>query len=150
MQSIIHMTVEFHNFAVIKATTMPEWKKQGDKINFSKMHHFWRVTVALQLDNFQLLRTSLKDRISNYCLKFKLSRIALRVSKLEWRFNVHTPLCERYSAFNGISHKKMFAIFLPNQREFYQIILSRSQGRSPNKSLVKNSNVIWDQAFSKD
>ena len=27
------------------------------------------------------------------------------------------PLCERYSAFNGISHKIKFAIFLPNWKE---------------------------------
>ena len=29
-------------------------------------------------------------------------------------FYAHTPFCELFSAFNGISHKKSFAIFLPN------------------------------------
>ena len=36
VQSIIHMTVEIHVFAVKNATTMPWWKKQGGKINFPK------------------------------------------------------------------------------------------------------------------
>ena len=52
VQSIIHMTIEFHVFAVINATIMPPWKRQGGKINFSKTHHFWCVTVALRMDNF--------------------------------------------------------------------------------------------------
>ena len=34
------MAVEFHGFTVINATKMPQWKKQGGKINFSKVDHF--------------------------------------------------------------------------------------------------------------
>ena len=33
-------------------------------------------------------------------------------------FYVHTSFCELNSAFNGISHKKLFAVFLPSRREF--------------------------------
>ena len=38
--SIIHVTFEFHNFAVINATTTPNERGLGGKINFYKRHHF--------------------------------------------------------------------------------------------------------------
>ena len=58
----------------------------------------------------------------------------------------------RPGAFNGISHNKLFAIFFskPMVFFFYQIILSHTQGTTPNKSMVKKSNVINDKAFSRD
>ena len=48
-----------------------------------------------------------------------------------------TPFCEFYSAFHGISHYKLFAIFLPNCWNLYQIILSHTLDRGPNESLIK-------------
>ena len=52
LQSIIHMTDEFLGFTVINATTMPQWKKQGGKINFSKMHHFWMCYCSFAIGHF--------------------------------------------------------------------------------------------------
>ena len=52
LQSIIHMTVEFHVFTVKNATTMPQWKKQGGKINFSKVHHFWMCYCSFASGHF--------------------------------------------------------------------------------------------------
>ena len=52
VQLFIHMTVEFHVFAVINATTMPEMKEARGQNNLFQNASLRRVTVALRLDNF--------------------------------------------------------------------------------------------------
>ena len=49
--------------------------------------------------------------------------------KLELCFYVHTPFCELYSAFYGISHKKLFAVFLLNRWEFLPVYLVTYSGQ---------------------
>ena len=52
-----------------------------------------------------------------------------REYKLELCFYVHTHFCELYSAFNGISHKNLFAFFLPNRSEFLSDYLVKYSGQ---------------------
>ena len=51
------------------------------------------------------------------------------------------PFCELYSAFNGISHYELFAIFRQNRWHFNWIILLHTMGRGPNKLLIKSSEI---------
>ena len=88
---------------------------------------------SFAIGQFLTLKNHLKNRLLNCCLKF-----TLQVTQVRAVFYVHTPFCELYSAFNGISHKKLFAIFFQTDGNFYQIILSHTQGRSSNKLLIKN------------
>ena len=44
-------------------------------------------------------------------------------------FYVHTPFCELYSAFNGISPKILFAVYLPNQLKFLSDYLGTYSGQ---------------------
>ena len=65
----------------------------------------------------------------NLCFKFKSARITLRVTQIRVVFYVHTHFCELYSAFNGISHQKLFAVFLPNRWEFLSDYLVTYSGQ---------------------
>ena len=65
----------------------------------------------------------------NCCLKFKSAWITLRVTQIRVVFYVHTPFCELYNAFNGISHTKLFVVFLPNRWEFLSDYLVTNSGQ---------------------
>ena len=54
----------------------------------------------------------------NCSLKFKSAWITLQVTQVRVVFLCTYPFCELYNAFNGIFHKKLFAVFLLNQWEF--------------------------------
>ena len=71
----------------------------------------------------------MNDRLLNCCLKFKSAWIALRVTQIRAVFYVHTPFCELYNSFNEISHKKVFAVFLPNRWEFLSDYLVTYSGQ---------------------
>ena len=93
------------------------------------------------MDKFKFLRPSLKDMLLNCCLKFKSTRITRGVGFLRLY-----PFCELQSAFNGISHYKLFAIFLHNPRGLSCHILWAEVHANHG---LKNSNVIRDKAFRK-
>ena len=60
-------------------------------------------------------------------------------------FYVHTPFCELYSAFNRISHKKLFAVFLPNRSGFlsdYLVTYSRQKSQRIADKKVQISSEI--------
>ena len=42
---------------------------------------------------------------------------------------ISIPFCELYNVFNGISHKKLFAVFLPNRWEFLSDYLDTYSGQ---------------------
>ena len=54
----------------------------------------------------------------------------------------HTPFCELYNAFNGISHKKLFAVFLPNRWEFLSDYLATYSGQKSQQIAGKYPNAI--------
>ena len=76
-----------------------------------------------------ILKNQSKDRLLNCCFKFKSAWITLRVTQIRVVFYAHTPFCEFYNAFNGISHKKLFAVFLPNRWEFLSDYLITYSGQ---------------------
>ena len=73
LQSIIHMTVEFHVFTVINATKMPQWKKQGGKINFSKVHHFWMCYRSFAIGHFLILKNQSERQAIELSFKVQIS-----------------------------------------------------------------------------
>ena len=73
LQSIIHMTVEFHVFTVINATTMPQCKKQGGKINFSKMHHFWMCYCSFAIEDYLILKNQSESKAIELLFKVQIS-----------------------------------------------------------------------------
>ena len=73
LQSIIHMTVEFHVFTVINATKKPQWKKQGGKINFSKVHHFWMCYCTFAIGHFLILKNRSERRAIKLLVKVQIS-----------------------------------------------------------------------------
>ena len=72
----------------------------------------------------------MKDRLLNCCLKFKSARITLRETQIRVVILRTYPFCELYSAFFGISHKKLFAVFLPNRWEFLSDYLVTYSGQN--------------------
>ena len=76
-----------------------------------------------------LKNRSIKNRLLHCYLKFKSARITLRVTQIRVVFLRKYPFCELNSAFNGISYKKLFAIFLPNRLEFFSDYLDTYSGQ---------------------
>ena len=69
---------------------------------------------SFAIGQFSTLKNQFARQALELLFKVKSARINLRVTQIRVVFYVHTPFCELYSAFNGISHKKSFAVFLPN------------------------------------
>ena len=67
----------------------------------------------------------MKDRLLNCCLTLKSAWIAPRVTQIRVVF-LRTEL---YNAFNEISHKKLFAVFLPNRLDFLSDYLVTYSGQ---------------------
>ena len=78
---------------------------------------------------FFILKNQSGRHAIEYCLKFKSARILFRVTQIRVVFFVHTLFCELYSALNGIYHKKLFAVFLPNRWEFLSDYLVTYSGQ---------------------
>ena len=73
LQIIIHMTVEYHAFTVIKSTKMPQWKKQGGKLNFSKVHHFWMCYCNFAIGHFLILKNQSERQAIELLFKVQIS-----------------------------------------------------------------------------
>ena len=73
LQSIIHMTLDFHVFTVINATTMHHLKKQWGKINFSKMHHFWMCSCSFAIGHFLILTNQSERQAIELLFKVQIS-----------------------------------------------------------------------------
>ena len=78
----------------------------------------------------------MKDMLLHCFLNFKSAWIIRRVAQI--RVVVLSPYPSLYSAFNEISHYKLFTIFFQTNGNFYQIILSHILDRGPNELLIKN------------
>ena len=72
-QSIINLTVEFHVFTVINATKIPQRKKQGGKINFSKVHHFWMCSRNFAIGHFLILKNQSERQAIELLFKVQIS-----------------------------------------------------------------------------
>ena len=69
----MHMTVEFHVYTVINATKMPQRKKQGGKINFSKVHHFWMCYCSFAIGHFLILKNQSEKQAIELLFKVQIS-----------------------------------------------------------------------------
>ena len=67
------MTVEFHVFTVINATNMPQRKKQGGKINFSKVHHFWMCYCSFVIGPSLILKNQSERQAIELLFKVQIS-----------------------------------------------------------------------------
>ena len=78
--------------------------------------------------------------------KVQSAWITLRVTQIGVVFLRPYHFCEVYSAFNGISHCKLFAIFFQTDGNFIRLYCHMS-----NESLIKiHVDVIRDKSFRKD
>ena len=73
LQSIIHMTDEFHVLLSETATTLPQWKKQGGKIIFSKVHHFWMCYCSFASGYFLILKNQSERQAIELLFKVQIS-----------------------------------------------------------------------------
>ena len=67
------MAVEYYAFTVINATKMPQWKKQGGKINFSKVHHFWMCNCSFAIGHFLILKNQSERDAIELLFKVQIS-----------------------------------------------------------------------------
>ena len=67
------------------------------------------------IGHFLILKNQYERQAIEFLFKVQISLIALRVTQISVVFYVHTPLCELCNALNGISHKKLFAVFFFKQ-----------------------------------
>ena len=61
------------------------------------------------------------------------------VTQIRVVFLRNAPFCELYNAFNGISHKKLFAVFLPNRWEYLSDYLVTNSGHNTQQIANKKS-----------
>ena len=101
---------------------------------------------SFAIGQFLILNNQSEKRLLYCCLKFKSARITLRVTHIRVVFLRTYPFCDLCCAFNGISHKKLFAVFLPYIRLSCHIL----RAKVPTNRWLKTLNVIWDKAFSRD
>ena len=74
---------------------------------------------SFAIEQFLIFKNQSERQAIELLLKIKISLDhPSSNTKLELCFYVHTTFCKLYNAFNGISHKKLFAVFLPNRWEF--------------------------------
>ena len=91
---------------------------------------------SFAIGHLLILKNQYERRLLNSCLKFKSAWIALRVTQIRVVFYVFvnfTMLLMRFPMRNCLP------FFFQTDGNFYQIISSHTQGRSPNKSLIKKS-----------
>ena len=84
---------------------------------------------SFAIGQFLILKNQSERQAIELLLKFKSAWITLQVTQLELWFYVHTPFYELYNAFNGISHKKLFVVFLPNRWELLSDYLVTYSGQ---------------------
>ena len=52
---------------------MPQWKKQGGKINFSKVHHFWMCYCSFAIEDFLILKNQSESQAIELLFKVQIS-----------------------------------------------------------------------------
>ena len=67
------MTFEYNVVTVINATKMPQRKKQGGKVNFSKVHHFWMCYCSFAIGHFLILKNQSKRQAIELLFKVQIS-----------------------------------------------------------------------------
>ena len=89
------------------------------------------------IGQFLTLKNQSKNRLLHFCLKFKSARITLRVTKIRVVFYVHTPIVNLTVLSMEFPIRYSVPCIFQTDWNFYQIILTQTQGKSPNKSLIK-------------
>ena len=115
VQSIIHMTVEFHVFKCNHNALMKEARGQNKLFQNASLLMCY---CSFAVGQFLTFKNQSEKQAIELLFKVQISpdHPSSKTNKLS--FYVHNPFCELYSAFNGISHKKLFAVFLPKRWEF--------------------------------
>ena len=140
LQSIIRMTVDFHVLTVINATTMPQWKKQGGKINFSKVHHFWMCYCSFAIGHFLIFKNQSERQAFELLFKVQISPDHPSHDTNKSCVFLYIPPFVNFTVLSmEFPIRNWLPFFFQTDGNFYQIILSHSQGRGPNKSLIKKS-----------
>ena len=96
---------------------------------------------SFAIGQFLVLRNQSKRKAFELWFKVQISSD----HQLELCFYGHTLFCELNSAFNGISHKKLFAVFLPNRWEFlsdYLITYSGQKSKQITDKKIQMSSEI--------
>ena len=142
VQSIIHMTFYISCCCCHKCNHNALMKEARGQNKLVKKASLLMCCCSFAIGQFLILKISLKDRLLNCCLKFKSAWMTLRVKHIRVVLLRTYPFFELYNAFNGISHKKLFAVFLPNRWEFLFDYLVTYLGQKSQQIAGKNSNAI--------
>ena len=115
-------------------------KKQGGKINFSKVHHFWMCYCSIAIGHFLILKNKSERQAIELLFKVQISPDLTSSNTNKSCVFTYIP---PFANFTVLSKEfpigNCLPFFFQTDGNFYQIILSHTQGRSPNKSLIKKS-----------
>ena len=134
------MAVEFHAFTVINATPMSQCLKQVGNINISKVHHLWMCYCSFAIGHFVILKNQSVTQAIELLFKVQISPNHLSSNAIYNCVFTYIPPFVNFTVLSiEFPISNCLPFFFQTDRNFYQIILSHTQGRSPNKSLITKS-----------
>ena len=83
----------------------------------------------------------MKGKLSNCCCKLKSAHINFRVTQIRVVFLHPYPFVNFSVLSKEFPIRNCLPFFFQTKGNFYQIILSRTQGRGPNNSLIKKNQM---------
>ena len=131
VQSVIHMSVEFQVFAVINATT----EARGQTKLFQNASLLMRY-CSFAIGQFLTLKNQSERQAIELVFKVQISPDRPSSNTIQSGVFMFIPLFVNFSM--EFPTRNCWPFFFQTNGNFYQIILSRTQSRSPNKLLIKN------------
>ena len=107
------------------------------------MHHFWMCYCSFAIGQFLILKNQSGRQAIELLFKVQISPDhPSRNTNLSRVFTYIPPFVNFTVLSTEFPIRNCLPFFFQTDGNFYQIILSHTQGRSPNKSLIKNPNEI--------